>query len=31
VNEGIDLAVRAGWLRDSSMRAVKLGESSSIS
>ena len=26
VGEGIDLAIRLGWLRDSSMRAVKLGE-----
>ena len=26
VKEGIDLAIRAGWLRDSSLRAVKLGE-----
>ena len=26
VGEGIDLSVRMGWLRDSSMRAVKLGE-----
>lgn len=26
VGEGIDLSIRLGWLRDSSMRAVKLGE-----
>lgn len=26
VGEGIDLAIRLGWLRDSSLRAVKLGE-----
>lgn len=26
VAEGIDLAIRLGWLRDSSLRAVKLGE-----
>ena len=26
VKEGIDLALRVGWLRDSSMRALKLGE-----
>jgi len=26
VKEGIDLAIRFGWLRDSSLRAVKLGE-----
>lgn len=26
VKEGIDLAIRAGWLRDSTLRAVKLGE-----
>lgn len=26
VAEGIDLAIRMGWLRDSSMRAIKLGE-----
>ncbi len=26
VSEGIDLSIRLGWLRDSSMRAVKLGE-----
>jgi DNA-binding transcriptional LysR family regulator len=26
VGEGIDLAIRLGWLRDSSLRAVKLGD-----
>jgi DNA-binding transcriptional LysR family regulator len=26
VAEGIDIAIRMGWLRDSSMRAIKLGE-----
>ena len=26
VAEGIDIAIRLGWLRDSSMRAIKLGE-----
>jgi len=26
VGEGIDLAIRLGWLRDSSLRATKLGE-----
>ncbi|HCY62167.1 MAG TPA: LysR family transcriptional regulator [Oxalobacteraceae bacterium] len=26
VSEGIDLSIRLGWLRDSSQRAVKLGE-----
>jgi DNA-binding transcriptional LysR family regulator len=26
VGEGIDVAIRLGWLRDSSLRAVKLGE-----
>lgn len=26
VSEGIDLSIRLGWLRDSSLRAVKLGE-----
>lgn len=26
VGEGIDLTIRLGWLRDSSLRAVKLGE-----
>lgn len=26
VGEGIDLAIRLGWLRDSTLRAVKLGE-----
>lgn len=26
VHEGIDIAIRLGWLRDSSLRAVKLGE-----
>ncbi len=26
VKEGIDVAIRMGWLRDSSLRAVKLGE-----
>lgn len=26
VSEGIDLTIRLGWLRDSSLRAVKLGE-----
>ncbi|MGH6627818.1 MAG: substrate binding domain-containing protein, partial [Burkholderiaceae bacterium] len=26
VKEGIDLAIRAGWLRDSTLRATKLGE-----
>lgn len=26
VSEGIDVAIRLGWLRDSSLRAVKLGE-----
>ena len=26
VGEGIDLSIRLGWLRDSSLRAVKLGE-----
>lgn len=26
VEEGIDIAIRMGWLRDSSMRAIKLGK-----
>jgi len=26
VGEGVDVAIRMGWLRDSSLRAVKLGE-----
>ncbi len=26
IGEGIDVAIRLGWLRDSSLRAVKLGE-----
>lgn len=26
VGEGIDLSIRLGWLRDSSLRAIKLGE-----